>query len=218
MTPTTDADRNKLSSAWKIMILIVANLARGDYESVRSLLLDSKKLRMDVPELYEIILQCYLFLGYPKAIEGLRMLGECYPRFKAPERTELNGRSAEMWRKRGEKLCRVVYGANYEALRKKISALSPDLDDWMVWEGYGKVLSRDGVKPELRELCTCAALTVTGDSVQLHSHMIGAVHTGASIEMIRDMLVALDGVAQPDKLMKATGILAKVSKKAGRDA
>jgi 4-carboxymuconolactone decarboxylase len=200
------------------MILIVANLARGDYESVRALLDDSKKLRLKALELYEIILQSYLFLGYPKAIEGLRLLKERYPQFRPPELAELSDRSAGVWRKRGEKLCRVVYGGNYEALRQKISTLSPDLDDWMIWEGYGKVLSRDGVPPELRELCTCAALAVTGDFVQLHSHMIGAVHTGATIELIREMLLVVDGVARPDRLEEATGILARVSQKVGRDA
>jgi len=52
----------------------------------------------------------------------------------------------------------------------------------------------------------------------LHSHMIGAIHTGATIGKIREMLLALDCVIRPDKIERATEILARVSKKAGQDA
>ncbi len=216
--PESMKGENRLSSEWKIIILVVANLANGDFRSVRGLLDSAKKLRIEATELYEIILQSYLFLGYPKAIEGLRALRESHPRFKPPERVELNDRSTTEWRRRGENLCRIVYGSNYERLRQTISALSPDLDDWMVWEGYGKVLSRNGVQPELRELCTCAALVVTGDFVQLHSHMRGAIHTGATIGMLREILQSLDGIALSDRLRRADDILAHVSRKAGEDA
>ena len=95
---------------------------------------------------------------------------------------------------------------------------SPDLDRWMVWEGYGKVLSRTGVPSVVRELCTCAALVVTGDIVQLHSHLRGAINAGASGRMLREMIGLLDGTAKSSRLRQAAKLLDKITAKECQDA
>jgi 4-carboxymuconolactone decarboxylase len=157
--------------------------------------------------MYEIILQSYLFLGYPKAIEGLRLLKMQFPEFVPPPAENIDSKSVRLWRKRGEALCRTTYDSNYGPLRERMKMLSPDLDNWMVWEGYGKVLSRSGVPPVVRELCTCSALVVTGDSVQLHSHMRGAINAGASGRMLRETIELLDGTAKRGRYSQASRLL-----------
>ena len=62
----------------------------------------------------------------------------------------------------------------YDRLRENIRHLHPLLDDWMIDEGYGKVLSRPGLDLPRRELCIVAACAATGQDRQLHSHLHGA--------------------------------------------
>jgi 4-carboxymuconolactone decarboxylase len=167
---------------------------------------------------YESILQSYLFLGYPRCIEGLKLLKTAYPRFVPSSAGVSDGRSLSEWRKRGERLCQKIYGTTYGPLRSRISEISPDLDQWMVWEGYGKVLSRDGLPPLLRELCTCSALIVTGDMTQLHSHMRGALNSGGSPKVLVGMLRVLEGSVPKQRLGSARILVRNVCSKVGADA
>lgn len=111
----------------------------------------------------------------------------------APD-AEDDGRGAadalEAWARRGEALCRRVYGSAYEGLRENVRRLHPALDRWMVTEGYGKVLSRPGLEPVVRELCIVALLAVTGGEPQLHSHLRGALRLGAEAAEVEAALTA----------------------------
>jgi 4-carboxymuconolactone decarboxylase len=49
---------------------------------------------------------------------------------------------AALWRARGQEVCRAVYGGQYPRLRENVRDLHPDMERWMVEEGYGKVLGR----------------------------------------------------------------------------
>jgi 4-carboxymuconolactone decarboxylase len=62
----------------------------------------------------------------------------------------------------------------------------------MIVEGYGKVLSRPALDLKRRELCIVAACATAGQDRQLHSHLHGALHAGASPAEVRD---ALDSIA-----------------------
>jgi len=134
----------------------------------------------------ESLLQSYLFLGYPTALNALRVLrsieeeesgtGEGKPgregTGEAPDATWPE------WARRGAELCETVYGGAYGRLRANVRRLHPAMERWMVTEGYGKVLGRDGLGLGARELCIVATLAVSGWSVQLHSHLRGAIHAG----------------------------------------
>ena len=68
----------------------------------------------------------------------------------------------------------------YERLRENIRDLHPLLDDWMIVEGYGKVLSRPGLDLARRELCIVAACAAAAQDRQLHSHLHGALNVGVA--------------------------------------
>jgi 4-carboxymuconolactone decarboxylase len=124
----------------------------------------------------EILLQSHLFVGFPLALEALMVWRRIAPR-SAPPPAEA---SVTNWKARGEVVCRNVYGANYEKLRENVSALDPDLDRWMVEDGYGKVIGRPELDLATRELATVALLAVWNSPRQLHSHLRGALNAGAS--------------------------------------
>jgi AhpD family alkylhydroperoxidase len=83
------------------------------------------------------------------------------------------------WRRRGERLCRQVYGAVYPRLIARVHALHPDLAVMMVEQGYGRVLSRSGLDQKTRELVAVTVLAAGGWERQLVSHVMGALRLGA---------------------------------------
>ena len=108
------------------------------------------------------------------------------------------------WRLRGEATCAVVYGEMYEKLRGNIRRLHPALDEWMIVEGYGKVLSRPGLDLPRRELCIIAACIAARQDRQLHSHLHGAVNAGAAPAAIDAVLVAVRDVVPDSAIVSAT--------------
>ena len=135
--------------------------------------------KLNLPEIYEVILQSYLFAGYPAAIEGCFALRDILQeKGMSLEAGEVEYQVDE-WRERGQKLCRQVYGKHFDQVQQNIGVISPELGEWMIVEGYGKVLSRPQLGAVERELCTVAALTVMGRKRQLLSHIKGAFNAGA---------------------------------------
>ena len=128
----------------------------------------------------EIILQSYLFAGFPRALNAARAWRAVSGASGAGSRSGEPGREPRHVARRGERTCAIVYGDSYERLRQNIRELHPALDDWMIVDGYGKVLSRPGVDLRTRELCIVAACAVSGQQRQLHSHLHGALNAGAS--------------------------------------
>jgi len=132
----------------------------------------------------EVILQSYLFLGYPAALNAFGMWRKISGRDASPPVPD----AWEAWAERGESVCRTVYGGEYEGLRRNVRALHPDMERWMVVEGYGKVLGRGGLPLVIRELCVAALLAVLGAPRQLHSHLRGALNAGATREEVEEAL------------------------------
>jgi 4-carboxymuconolactone decarboxylase len=69
-------------------------------------------------------------------------------------------------------------------LRSNIARLHPDMERWMLEEGYGKVLGRSGLDLKVRELCVIAVLVGLDAPQQLYSHLRGALNVGATPEEV----------------------------------
>ena len=157
----------------------------------------------------EVILQSYLFAGLPRALNAMRTWRAVTG--AQPARPATHGYVAmQELRALGEETCAAVYGSSYERLRENIRALHPELDEWMIVEGYGKVLSRPGLDLKTRELCIVAACAATGQKRQLHSHVRGAVNTGAAVSEIASTLDAISSLIEGDSERDAREMLAHV--------
>jgi len=133
----------------------------------------------------EALLQSYLFLGFPAALTALaewRDLSGTHPT------AETDSVDLSEWLRRGENVCRTVYGRAYDKLRGTVRRVHPAMDDWMIAEGYGKVLAREGLDLGTRELCIVAILAATGWEPQLHSHLRGALHAGCDPASVTESL------------------------------
>ncbi len=165
------------------LVRLSATLARGVDADLGSAV-DTAAERADPVEVEEALLQSYLFLGYPAALTGIAVWRERTGRPAPPDRRE----EPVGWQERGERVCREVYGDAYQGLRDNIAELRPEMDRWMVWEGYGKVLGRPGLALWRRECCIVAMLAVLGAGPQLRSHLRGALRTGADVSLMAAVL------------------------------
>ena len=158
----------------------------------------------------EIILQSYLFAGFPRALNAARAWRSVSGRPAPDEDEHATVDDLKRWRKLGEKTCRIVYGEMYQKLRSNIRELHPALDEWMIIDGYGKVLSRPYVDLRTRELCIVAACATSGQQRQLHSHLHGALNAGSTAGEIGAVLDALNDLISRDDLARYKQLLAKV--------
>jgi 4-carboxymuconolactone decarboxylase len=138
-------------------------------------------------EVEETLLQSYLFLGYPAALRALALWRELSGRAAPPASDE----TPAEWARRGAVTCQRVYGGQYERLRDNIAGLHPDMERWMIMEGYGKVLSRPGLDLATRELCIIALLAAQDAEPQLYSHLRGALNAGAGEAAVRETVQVL---------------------------
>ena len=168
---------------WDLVTLAAAQAAADDAGMDRSfarLLEAGREIEVE-----EALLQSYLFLGFPSAIEALRRW-----RSRKADPALVAEEDWTLWLERGEKVCATVYGDHYVPLRQNIARFHPDLDRWMVVEGYGKVLGRPGLGLGIRELLILAMLVVSGERGrrQLRSHLQGALNAGVAPEDVEEAI------------------------------
>ena len=142
--------------------------------------IDAAAEQADPGQAEEALLQCYLFVGYPIALQGIAMWRERTGREPPPAKAEPRSNL----RKRGEAVCETVYAGQYEKLKANIARLHPDMERWMLEEGYGKVLGRPGLDLKTRELCIVGVLVGLDAPQQLYSHLRGALNAGATHEEV----------------------------------
>ncbi|HYD51465.1 MAG TPA: carboxymuconolactone decarboxylase family protein [Gemmatimonadaceae bacterium] len=195
------------------LVRLSAVLTAGDEPSVRAAL-EAGAREIPAEWIEELILQSYLFAGFPRALNGMREWRRVSGR-PAPDYDD-DGEALEHagdWASRGEETCAHVYGPFYEKLRHNIRHLHPALDAWMIMDGYGKVLGRPGLSLVRRELCIVAACIAGRQDRQLHSHLHGVLHVGGTREDLDATLDALAGVVHPDALHSARLLWARVKGK-----
>jgi 4-carboxymuconolactone decarboxylase len=158
----------------------------------------------------EVVLQSYLFAGFPRALNAAREWRRISGK-PAPESDEgENFENALQWRAQGEQTCATVYGPFYQRLRHNIRHLHPALDAWMIVDGYGKVLSRPALELRVRELCIVAACAMARQDRQLHSHLHGALHSGASPADVQDTINAVADLLGADDTRRYHQLFARV--------
>lgn len=204
-----------VDAATRALVRLAARIAAGTETEVRNAIEETAAAFTPARWVEEVILQSYLFAGFPRALnaarEWRRIVGQgegCTG--SAQGQGGVQGRESSDFRAVGEATCELVYGRFYEKLRHNITALHPELDAWMIEEGYGKVLSRPGLDLGRRELCVVAACVAAGQDRQLHSHLHGARNVGVPESAISDTLDALNGVVVEEHLKRAMMLWARV--------
>jgi 4-carboxymuconolactone decarboxylase len=177
-----------LDAATRALVRLAAVIAVGREAEVQEAL---RVAAGSVPTTWveELILQSYLFAGFPRTLNAARAWRKTSGVAAPSVDEDADHQRVAEWRTRGEATCATVYGPMYERLRVNIRQLHPALDDWMIVEGYGKVLGRPGLDLARRELCIVAVCAAAGQERQLHSHLHGALHAGAAPEAVDETLL-----------------------------
>lgn len=138
----------------------------------------------------ELLLQSAQVIGYPRTLVGAAVWREATG-IMAPATDPALAETMADWHVRGEGHCRLVYGDQAGQLRANVRALHPALEAGMITGAYGRVLSRPGLDPMRRELCSVAQIATMGAATQLYSHLRGALTTGASRQLMEAALAVI---------------------------
>ena len=189
------------SDSMRALVRIAGAVAGAPIAFTRRVMVEAKDVA-PVVAVEEVLLQSYLFAGFPRALNAMRVWRDVSGAH-APAGDQAIDASAADTIRVGEQTCRKVYGHKYDALRQSVSRLHPALDAWMVTDGYGEVLSRPGLSLAERELCIVAACAASEQIPQLKSHLRGARNCGATIEDLAQTLSALSDIVTREALIAA---------------
>jgi 4-carboxymuconolactone decarboxylase len=190
------------------LVYLAAVLAGGSEAQMRAALTEAVATVRAV-WVEEVILQTYLFAGFPRALNSAREWRRISG-IKGPDTDPFAVDHPQERQEKGEATCATVYGRFYDRLRVNIHELHPALDRWMVEEGYGKVLSRAPLDLARRELCVVAACAIAKQDRQLHSHLHGALHAGASETTVSAALDVIAPLLEADDVRRYQGLWARV--------
>ncbi len=147
----------------------------------------------------ELLLQSVLMVGYPRTLIAFAIWRKVSEVEAPATDPEADYRLVSQWSARGEETCGIVYGANYRRLRQNVKELHPALDQWMITEGYGRTMGRPGLDLLRRELCTVVQTALLEAPRQLHSHLRGALHAGASFAQVEAVLSVVNPLLSYDQ-------------------
>ncbi|MGH7625384.1 MAG: carboxymuconolactone decarboxylase family protein [Gemmatimonadaceae bacterium] len=180
------------------LLRVAAVIAVGTEVTVRAGMARAATSGVNPVWVEELILQSYLFAGFPRALNAAREWRRVSGRAAPASDPDTDPRAAAAWQQRGERTCAIVYGATYSRLRANVRDLHPALEAWMITDGYGKVLSRPGLELRLRELCIVVTCAVLEQDRQLHAHLHGALNAGASPAEVGEALALVTPTVSPE--------------------
>ncbi len=190
------AFRPKQDEVTRSLALFSAAIAVGRTDVLNEAVALGRRYSVRRDQLYEVVLQSYLFLGFPRMLIAAEVLGEAFPDYHGNSTLQPYGSDeSTAWFDNGIKLCRRVYGDSYKPLKTKVESVAPEVFRWMIVEGYGKVLSRPELAVVDRELSIVANLMIENLPKQLFSHMKGALNVGASRQLLQTVVSDIGSVA-----------------------
>ena len=192
-----------LSSERKLSCWLSSAVAQVDRPLLADVIRRHARVGIPLDLTKEIILQSYLFCGFPPVIESLIVFQEVIAELNMTDTNYTETRDLETMKSDGLGLCRQIYGHNFEKLSANMKRLSTDLFDWMIVEGYGKVISRPVMKREDRELCIVSSLATLNHPRQLTSHVLGCRHLGLPTQTIKQSIEILEPILKPSIFSQA---------------
>ena len=202
---TSNMSQGPLDPATAALVRLAAAVAQGDVSELQERLAAAQGAGVSSLWIEELLLQSMLVVGYPLALVAFAVWREIAgPTAEGGHAAEpLAHEDWQAWADRGAAVCREVYGRAYHKLLLNLRALHPALEDLVLVDAYGKVIGRPGLDLKRRELATVAAIAVLGTAQQLHSHLRGALNTGASVEQVEAVLELVAGDLDEEYLRRA---------------
>jgi alkylhydroperoxidase/carboxymuconolactone decarboxylase family protein YurZ len=176
----------------------------GDWERLRT---DRQTAPAGEPDRSwrECVLQAHVFAGFPRVVEAYGVLASCGGLGEtSPE--EILGESDE--HERGRALFERIYQQDAPKVRAMLHAGHPDFARWIEGHAYGRILSRPGLEPRVRELLAVAGLAALGQDRQVASHARGALRCGATAAEVAEVIEAIAERIAPERSERARAVVA----------
>lgn len=191
-----------------ILSKLASLIAADDLKGTEKFIIRTKKSKIEPDKIYETILQAHLFCGFPAAIESLKIFNTHF----SDHKPKISKNNTGLFRILGIRNCKLIYKNNFKKLISNITELSPDLKEWMLTDGYGKVMGRKGLNLSEREFINVAVLCTRYYENQLHSHIKGCINLGCDPVDIKCILSGLSESAGKHNVNKALKLLNTISK------
>lgn len=175
----------------KILSELASVITLDNLSQVESIIMKLKNTSVKTEKIYETILQCYLFCGFPATIEALIIFKKYFPKYYKKKFAYNIGK----FRKSGMTNCKLVYRNNFRKLIENMEYYSPELKDWIIIEGYGKVLGRTGLSLLDREYINVSILVTKLYENQLNSHLRGCLNLGATKHELNSLFNRLQKIS-----------------------
>ncbi len=153
----------------------------------------------------ECVLQAHVFAGFPRVVEAYGVLSAC----GGLGELEADEFLAEMDQPaRGRQLFERIYEKDAPRVREMLRAGHPDFERWIEGHAYGRILSRPGLDPRMRELLAVAGLAALGQDRQMASHARGALRCAATSSEVSAVLETVADLIDPERLERARQVIA----------
>ncbi|MGQ9799935.1 MAG: carboxymuconolactone decarboxylase family protein [Ignavibacterium sp.] len=192
----------------ELLSLITASAASGKIKYFDSFLNLSLQKRISKKKIYEALLQNYLFCGFPSALFFLKRFHHLC-NYK-PKNYKFN--TVGLYEK-GIKTSKKIYGDKLPKLISNVKKFSPELAEWLISEGYGKVISRKDLTIKERESCIISVLSVQRFEEQLVSHIYGGLKNNLTIKQISKLISNLTHIECYEEKEFGLNVLDKVINK-----
>lgn len=191
----------------ELLALLTASSVLRKEKRFDLILKDMLAQKYSIKKIYEALLQTYLFAGFPSALISLKNLSDIKSNNKNYE-----GYDFIKYKSRGEKNCRKIYGNKFDKLISNVKSFSPELSEWLIVEGYGKVLGRNGLSLKEREICIVSILAALKFRDQLYSHINGAIRLKTNVEVIKKVISNLEIISVKSSAKFGLGVLGDYQK------
>lgn len=186
---------------------IAACIASDNFALLNRKISKYNKLFYKSIKLYELILQSYLFCGFPAAVESLNVFRKHYGDLNIHK----SGYNIDKFKSSGIRNCKLIYKKNYKKLIENMNFLSTDLKEWMLIEGYGKVLGRKELSLTDREIISVSFLCTRYFESQLHSHLQGCLNLNIQKQTLKEILNSLRSISGNNNINRAIKLLNKIA-------
>ena len=203
---------NPLSVKEERLLELAFTVTTRDGDALRALRVAAPEGEPD-REWRETLLQTHLFAGFPRVVAALRILTQAGG-LGTPTAEELVLEPDDL--ERGLSLFGAIYGAKRSAVLETIARGHPLLERWVLGHAYGRVLTREGLAPRMRELLAVTCLSAQGLDRQLASHARGAITLGATPDEVAATVERLAGRIPSEMLERARSVVRRFARPASR--
>lgn len=152
----------------------------------------------------EAVLQAHVFAGFPRVVEAYGVLSACGGLGEVLAE-EILGEGDD--HERGRALFERIYQRDAPRVRELLRAGHPDFERWIESHAYGRILSRPGLQPRIRELLAVAGLAALGQDRQMASHARGALRCGALPAEVSEVVEELVGRIATERIERARAVV-----------